>query len=336
MRDQPTVSPTVGVVEWFRPDRPGEWQRVEAVVEAVEALGVEHLRFDLSWALSMVPGVNEWYDRLFEHLAGRFELLPCVTYTPPSYGVEPSSAAPPKNPKDYADFLDVAIRRWGHAFETVELWNEPNGISYWRFDLDPGWRVFREMIAMAGYWAATHHEKKVVLGGPSPIDLGWLGAMFHDGAMDHVHVVGIHGFPGTWDSPERPGFPWRGWATHVGQVRELLRRCGSDAEIWITEAGCSSLSGEERQVEVLADLLEAPVPRVYWYSVHDFEGLTVQEREQGWVSAHDYHMGLIERGYGSDGRLLLRPKGLYEVWARGGLDAVRARARGTVGRSLSL
>ena len=73
----------------------------------------------------------------------------------------------------------------------------------------------------------------------------------------------------------------------------------------------------------LAGLLEAPVPRVYWYSVHDFEGLTVQEREQGWVSAHDYHMGLIERGYGSDGRLLLRPKGLYEVWARGGLDAVR-------------
>ena len=33
--------------------------------------------------------------------------------------------------------------------EAVMLWNEPNNLSHWNFELDPGWAIFAEMIKRA-------------------------------------------------------------------------------------------------------------------------------------------------------------------------------------------
>ena len=34
--------------------------------------------------------------------------------------------------------------------EAVKLWNEPNNMSHWDFELDEGWRIFSEMTKAAG------------------------------------------------------------------------------------------------------------------------------------------------------------------------------------------
>ncbi len=78
-------------------------------------------------------------------LARKVELLPCFTYTPPSLGVAAKSSAPPRDPKAYADFLDIMITAHGRHFEWLELWNEPNNLSHWDFELDPNWACFAEM-----------------------------------------------------------------------------------------------------------------------------------------------------------------------------------------------
>ena len=81
-----TRAPTVGAVEWFER---GERTRVERVAWELRTLGIEHLRTGVSWAEWHVPGGAEWYSWLLPRLARDFELLPCVSYTPPSLAVVP-------------------------------------------------------------------------------------------------------------------------------------------------------------------------------------------------------------------------------------------------------
>ncbi len=240
----------VGVLEWFEP---GEHARVERVVRALRDLGVRHLRTGVSWADYHTEPGREWYDWLLPRLGREFELLPCVVYTPPSLAVAPKAAAPPRRPRDYADFLDVLITRHGEHFDYLELWNEPNNIVEWDWTLDPQWLRFSEMIVDAAHWV---HErgKRTVLGGMSPLDPNWLELLAERHALDDVDVIGIHGFPGTWE------VEWDGWPAMVAAARRVLDEAGADAAIWITECGYSTWrADEEGQVLALAEVLAAPV-----------------------------------------------------------------------------
>jgi len=271
-----------GVLEWFEP---GEYDRVERVLQRMRSLGIRRLRTGVSWAETQRPENARWFDWLLPRLAQEVEVIPCFVYTPPSLGVEPSVAAPPREPKSFADFLDAWITRQGQHFEWVELWNEPNSARNWDYTIDPDWLEFGRTVGGAAYWA-RQRGKKVLLGGMSPIDPHWLEVMFQRGVMDHVDAVGVHGFPGTWEAR------WNGWAQEIARVQQVLDRHGSRAPIWVSEAGYSTTRHDHlRQLELAQDLLQLPVERVYWYSVEDMpedraalSGFHIDERE--------YHFGL--------------------------------------------
>src|SRR3546814_20976746 len=89
--------------------------------------GLTGLRTGVSWADCHTPAGAGWYDWLLPRLTRDVELLPCFTYTPPSLGIAAKSAAPPRVPKAYADFLDVIVTRHGRHFAWVELWHEHLG-----------------------------------------------------------------------------------------------------------------------------------------------------------------------------------------------------------------
>ena len=45
--------------------------------------------------------------------------------------------------------------------EAAMLWNEPNNLSHWNFELDPGWTIFSRMVnnaADAIEWATATHS----------------------------------------------------------------------------------------------------------------------------------------------------------------------------------
>jgi hypothetical protein len=152
-----------GFVEWFRP---GEHERVEQVVDGLLEAGAGRLRTHLSWAEYHRPGGQEWYDWLLPTLGRRLELLPCVHYTPPSLSRTGLSSGPPHRLRDYADFIDLALTRYGHCFSHVELWNEPNNLLDWDWRVDHDWQLFSEMIGDAAHWA-QQRGWQVVLGGPA-------------------------------------------------------------------------------------------------------------------------------------------------------------------------
>src|SRR5918999_4994238 len=149
-KSHPDHRPTIGISEWFRI---GEFGRVRQVLDDLKQLGVTQLRTGFSWADWHTTQGREWYRWLIPNLAREVNVLPCFHYTPPSLAVEPTTAAPPRHPKDYADFLDVIITEFGDYFDWMELWNEPNNLNDWDWRLDPRWHTFCEMMGMAAYWA---------------------------------------------------------------------------------------------------------------------------------------------------------------------------------------
>ncbi|WP_265499760.1 NAD-dependent epimerase/dehydratase family protein [Paracoccus beibuensis] len=315
------MSADYGFVEWFRP---GEYDRVEALLPALVASGARHLRTHVSWAEYHSPGGQEWFDWLLPRLARDIELLPCVHYTPPSLSRTGRSSGAPKVLKDYADFIDMLLTRHGQHFTHVELWNEPNNLLDWDWREDPDFDLFCEMVGGAAHWV-QHRGWKAVLGGPAPFDPYWLNLMGERGVLGVVDVVGFHGFPGTWDSEAAS---WRGWDMHLGEMRRIMDLHNPDARIWITETGYSTWRRDEiEQARRFVQSLQTPADRVYWYAWADLPA-DVAVQEGLWFDPRHYHMGAAT----ADGQLKLLGRLLTEGGV-GRLQELTQLASPTVART---
>jgi CDP-paratose 2-epimerase len=299
-------SPLLGVVEWFRP---GEYERVEAVIEDLRALDVQELRTAIYWADWYSSEGDGWYAWLLPRLARELNILPCFLYTPAPLGLLPKFSSPPQTPKAYADFIDLMITRFGAHFEWVEFWNQPNNLTEWDTRIDPNWQVFSEMVGGAAYWA-RHRGKKTVLPGTWPIDVKWLDLMRERGVLEFIDAVGVHGFPGSSE------FAWRGWQDEISEVR---RHLDAGTQLWITQTGLSTWRGEEQaQVQAFVEVLAAPADRIYWQSARD--------RNPSTASGDSFHSDERQYHYGlkrADGSAKL----LFRLWSEGGLEAVHSAAR---------
>ena len=298
----------LGVLEWLRP---GEYERAEKTLEDLRALNITRLRSGISWADWHTPEGKKWFDWFIPRAAQQVELLPCISYTPPSLGIEAKTSSPPRNPKDYADFVDTLITSYGDYFEWLELWNEPNNLNDWDWRLDPDWIIFSQMIGMASNWA-KHRGKKTVLAGMCPTDPNWLDIVASRGALTHIDAVGLHGFPGTWE------FESDTWLNKIEKIRKVLDKHDLQPQLWLTEVGYSTWRHDEIvQVKTLMEALEAPVERVYWYSAYD---LHPHENHQDGFHEDErhYHFGMKA----ADGT----PKLMYRVWQESGLGGLHKLA----------
>ena len=147
-RDQ-AARPDFGFVEWFRP---GEHDRVLRAIEGMRAVGASFIRTHLSWATYHTPEGAAWYDWLIPTISRDLDLLLCVHYTPPSLSRTGRSSGPPRRLKDFPDFVDHVLTRYGSHFRHIELWNEPNNLLDWDWREDPDWLLFCEMIGAAAQW----------------------------------------------------------------------------------------------------------------------------------------------------------------------------------------
>ena len=89
--------------------------------------------------------------------------------------------------------------------EAVKLWNEPNNMSHWDFEIDQGWKVFAELARTAGdAIGAERPGLPRVLGGISPIDPAFVLNMKEQGVLEHVDAIAVHGFPLDWNHWQMP------------------------------------------------------------------------------------------------------------------------------------
>lgn len=176
--------------------------------------------------------------------------------------------------------------------EAAMIWNEPNNKSHWNPELDPDWAIYADTVIRAGQAiAAANPGVTRVLGGMSPIDPHWVRKMRGHGALDHVDVVAVHGFPMDWNL-----WPINAWPDKIAEIEAVV----PDKPIWATEVGVGSFGAEEVQafgVDRTAELLIGRVPNVYWYSLFDLPqewGAETRHREaEGSSYYRHFYMGLI-------------------------------------------
>jgi beta-xylosidase len=176
--------------------------------------------------------------------------------------------------------------------EAVMLWNEPNNLSHWNFEIDPGWAIFADMvIASSKAVQAERPAIKRVLGGISPIDPAFVGNMQAQGVLDTVDVVAVHGFPLDWNH-----WSINEWPDKLQEIRAV-----TGLPIWISEIGVSSFGAEEVQdfgLQKSAELLKGKVERVHWYSLYDLPRAwpaTTRHREaEGSSYYRHFYMGLMK------------------------------------------
>ena len=170
------------------------------------------------------------------------------------------------------------------------LWNEPNNLSHWDFQIDPEWRSFAAMVRQAG--AAVRAESPVprVLGGISPIDAQFMRLLQELGAMEAVDAVAVHGFP----------LDWNHWTIHEWPARLEEIRAVVPHPVWVSEVGVSTFGAEEVQefgLRRTAELLLGRAPRIHWYSLFDLPRTwpaTTRHREsEGSSYYRHFYMGLI-------------------------------------------
>ena len=171
------------------------------------------------------------------------------------------------------------------------LWNEPNNLSHWDFEIDPGWKTFGKMVRTAGEAIATERPGLPrVLGGMSPIDPGFVTTLEAAGALEAVDVIAVHGFP----------LDWNHWQIHEWPDKLQEIRAVTDLPLWVSEVGVSTFGAEEVQefgLQRTAELLANEVPRIHWYSLYDLPRAwpaTTRHREaEGSSYYRHFYMGLL-------------------------------------------
>jgi len=175
--------------------------------------------------------------------------------------------------------------------EAVMIWNEPNNLSHWDFELDPTWGVFCDLVkTSSAAIAAERPELLRVMGGISPIDANFIQNLASQGALACVDVVAVHGFPLDWNHWQIDEWPER--LQEIEAVTHL--------PVWVSEVGVSTFGAEEVQEFGLcrtAELLAGRVDRVHWYSLYDLPRAwpaTTRHREaEGSSYYRHFYMGLL-------------------------------------------
>ena len=191
--------------------------------------------------------------------------------------------------------------------EAAMIWNEPNNQSHWDFQLDPAWTRFAQMASLAGQAIRAEHPTLTrVLGGISPIDPSFLGNMQHQGVLDHVDAVAVHGFPLDWNH-----WPLDQWPDRLAEIQAVTR-----LPVWVSEVGVSTFGADWVQdlgLRRTVELLRGRAPRIHWYSLLDLPRAwpaTTRHREaEGSSYYRHFYMGVVRE----DGTAKPAARALAEV-----------------------
>jgi beta-xylosidase len=175
--------------------------------------------------------------------------------------------------------------------EAVMLWNEPNNLSHWDFELDPEWAMFAEMVKLASDAIQAENARlPKVLGGISPIDPLFMERMQRFCVLSRVDAVAVHGFP----------LDWNHWMIHEWPEKLKEIQAVTPLPVWVSEVGVSTFGAEEIQefgLRRTAELLIGRSPRIHWYSLYDLPRAwpaTTRHREaEGSAYYRHFYMGLL-------------------------------------------
>ena len=100
-------APEVGICQWFHFEDP----RLDEGVRWLRDMGVRKLRTGISWADSLRPNADAWFDRQMTALDD-FDVTITFCFTPESCGIVPHHTSPPRCVDEFAEFCARMVRRY--------------------------------------------------------------------------------------------------------------------------------------------------------------------------------------------------------------------------------
>jgi hypothetical protein len=229
-------------------DHAGEWPQI-----ASSGAATVRIAFDWAEGQPLGPGPVDFaaFDGpvLAAAQAG-LGVLPVVFSTPEWARADAGEAAsPPRDPADYARFLEALVGRYGpngtlwaeHPEVTArpirawQVWNEPNLSGYWSQQPFAADYVRLLKAARAALRAADPGAQAILAGLPN----GWapLRKIYRAGGRQAFDVVAIH--PYTARPIRVLRFLW--------EVRKVMRRFGDRRKkLWVTELSWPAAKGRAR------------------------------------------------------------------------------------------
>ena len=100
-------TPQIGICQWFHFEDP----RLEDSVRWMKELGVSYIRTGLSWADSLRPNAEKWFDAQMKALEP-FEVTLTFCFTPEEKGIAPHHTSPPLNLEEFTEFCVRMVKRY--------------------------------------------------------------------------------------------------------------------------------------------------------------------------------------------------------------------------------
>jgi hypothetical protein len=272
---------------------------VDKTMDMIAATHVTAVRLMIPWAgVEATQGILDWssIDKTVNSAAARNLAVVGLVNSTPRWAVASGGqylSGAPASADVYADFVAQFVARYPGKIAAVEIWNEPNAVTFWTPKPDPAGYV---QLLKASYPKVKAINPSIVVlaaGLGSVISLASLAInpvayvtqMYAAGAKPYFDALSFHPYNyklkfsagmGTANSPLQ----------QLVQMREVMIANGDDGKkIWSTEYGQpASDGGEANENAFIADVLQK------WQEV-PYTGpmfiYTTRDRQTGAYSAKD-------------------------------------------------
>ena len=243
---------------------------VDKTMDTLRANNITAVRLLIPWAeVEPTQGALNWatVDKTVNSAASRNLAIVGVVNSTPRWAVGAGGqylSGRPASPAAYGDFVAKFVARYPGKIAAVEIWNEPNAISFYTPKPDPSGYV--DLLKAAYPKVKAVDPSVVVLGGSmgSITDVAgkainpvaYLSQMYAAGARPYFDALTFHPYQYNLKFSEGVDVA-NSAALQLMQMRQIMVANGDEPKkIWATEYGQpASIGGAAKQNEFVADML---------------------------------------------------------------------------------
>ncbi len=242
---------------------------VDALIREIKDAGFHWVKFQAPWE-GLEPSKGQYNWAGLDSVVDKFHkvgLKVLVSITKAPQWARPANAdlnlgGPPKNPKDFGDFMKAFAAHYKGRVQAVEAWNEPNLKTEWGGERIDAARYKTLLCSAYRGVKASDPAMVVVSAGLTPTgvndgynavdDVVYLRQLYRAGARGCFDGLGAH--PSGYNNPPDVRFGYRnpkepGFKNHpsfffketILRYRNVMIRYGDvHTKIWVTEFGWAS------------------------------------------------------------------------------------------------
>jgi polysaccharide biosynthesis protein PslG len=181
------------------------------------------------------------YDRAVDVARAAGSRVVLMAYEAPAWASGSSTSNVPRDPADFAAFMQHLAQRYEGKVAAYEIWNEPGHPRFWSTGRNPA--AYTRLL-QAAYPAikAADPSATVLVGGLSSYDYRFLDEIYASGGQGAFDAVALHPYTDCGISPTVTwydsagalfGFAFTGYR----EVRKRMLARGDDKPLWLTEFG---------------------------------------------------------------------------------------------------